>query len=97
MSEAGDEEASSNPPLIDGMGTDTQLYPYTDTVSNSRKRSRPGNERVQKPQRRRIACQQCRRKKVKCDNDRPTCGFCASASQRCVYMESNGGSAKYEP
>ncbi|PMD33104.1 hypothetical protein L207DRAFT_399121, partial [Hyaloscypha variabilis F] len=47
--------------------------------------------------RRRIACQQCRRKKVKCDNVRPICGFCAAASQRCVYMESHGGNAKIEP
>ncbi len=96
MSQTGDEEAS-NPPLSDSMPPNIHVYPHNSTVSTSRKRTRPGNEHVQKPQRRRIACQQCRRKKAKCDNVRPICGFCAAGSQRCVYMEPHGGNPKYEP
>ncbi|KAF2762860.1 putative C6 finger domain protein [Pseudovirgaria hyperparasitica] len=34
-----------------------------------------------------LACEQCRAKKTKCDEDRPKCGQCKSSSIECVYGE----------
>ncbi|KFZ02170.1 hypothetical protein V500_00408 [Pseudogymnoascus sp. VKM F-4518 (FW-2643)] len=33
------------------------------------------------------ACQHCRARKTKCDNQRPTCGFCASSDLDCQYED----------
>ncbi|WXC60069.1 hypothetical protein SNK03_005923 [Fusarium graminearum] len=41
------------------------------------------NRRKRIPQ----ACLNCRRKKVRCTGEKPTCGFCARLSQRCLYVE----------
>lgn len=35
------------------------------------------------------ACQTCRRRKTKCDNERPTCGYCASVGANCGYLDSD--------
>ncbi|KAF7596822.1 hypothetical protein BBP40_012422 [Aspergillus hancockii] len=40
--------------------------------------------------RRRAACQTCRKRKVRCDNARPTCGFCHYNGMDCVYIERVG-------
>ncbi|KAI5808010.1 hypothetical protein DFH27DRAFT_292218 [Peziza echinospora] len=41
---------------------------------------------VSYPRKRAIAaCQVCRGRKTKCDNERPTCGFCRQAGAICVY------------
>ncbi|KAE8396366.1 hypothetical protein BDV23DRAFT_48080 [Aspergillus alliaceus] len=49
----------------------------------------PTNTAPPKPlgNRRRAACQTCRRRKVRCDNARPTCGFCQGNGMTCVYIE----------
>ncbi|KAI9842480.1 MAG: hypothetical protein M1838_003105 [Thelocarpon superellum] len=33
------------------------------------------------------ACDQCRQRKAKCDEGRPSCGFCKDANMPCVYRE----------
>lgn len=33
------------------------------------------------------ACQTCRNRKTKCDNQRPTCGYCAKTGGSCSYLE----------
>jgi hypothetical protein len=33
------------------------------------------------------ACQTCRMRKTKCDNQRPICGFCQQSRGRCVYTD----------
>ncbi|KFY47771.1 hypothetical protein V496_10463 [Pseudogymnoascus sp. VKM F-4515 (FW-2607)] len=56
---------------------------------SSRKHGRPDeDEQPQKLQRRRIACQRCRGRKVKCDNSRPSCGSCVESGRECVYFDS---------
>ncbi|KAL6916893.1 hypothetical protein FSST1_008388 [Fusarium sambucinum] len=35
----------------------------------------------------RQACLNCRRKKVRCTGEKPTCSFCVRLSQRCLYAE----------
>ncbi|KAJ6006040.1 hypothetical protein N7451_003984 [Penicillium sp. IBT 35674x] len=41
-----------------------------------------------------LACEFCRYRKRKCDGERPTCAFCASAGAQCEYKE--GPNEKYE-
>ena len=36
-----------------------------------------------------VACQFCRLRKVKCDNARPSCGYCLRQHARCVYGEND--------
>lgn len=37
-----------------------------------------------------VACQRCRSRKTKCDNRRPSCGYCLKVGEPCVYeTESN--------
>lgn len=37
-----------------------------------------------------VACQKCRSRKTKCDNRRPSCGYCLKIGEPCVYeAESN--------
>lgn len=33
------------------------------------------------------ACQLCRVRKTKCDNKRPTCGYCSFQGMRCIYSD----------
>ncbi|KAF1850049.1 uncharacterized protein K460DRAFT_411828 [Cucurbitaria berberidis CBS 394.84] len=35
------------------------------------------------------ACQTCRNRKTKCDNERPTCGYCARVGANCTYLDSD--------
>ena len=37
--------------------------------------------------RRKAACQQCRARKVKCDNVRPMCGNCQLDGSGCIYVD----------
>ncbi|OBT72838.1 hypothetical protein VF21_08307 [Pseudogymnoascus sp. 05NY08] len=67
--------------------------PTPTSNENSRKHNRPDDdEQPQKVQRRRIACQRCRGRKVKCDNVRPSCGSCVESGRECVYVD--GGREK---
>lgn len=46
--------------------------------------------------RRKPACQTCRRRKVRCDNAQPTCGFCRANDTECVYVNrGDDGSQRY--
>ncbi|KAK9241926.1 putative C6 transcription factor [Lipomyces tetrasporus] len=71
-----DEEAESSP---------SQLRPQ------NHEEGAPGatNDTTAKPlaTRRRAACQSCRKRKVRCDNARPTCGFCQHNGIECAYIE----------
>ncbi|KAJ5217515.1 uncharacterized protein N7469_011140 [Penicillium citrinum] len=43
-----------------------------------------------KPRRAVKACAFCRRRKLRCDNEKPTCSSCKSHGHECVYTTSNG-------
>ncbi|ANB15425.1 hypothetical protein AWJ20_3052 [Sugiyamaella lignohabitans] len=50
------------------------------------------------PRRRAVtACQICRLRKTKCDNERPTCGFCAKVGRFCVYDDMSVDQSKFDP
>ena len=59
----------------------------TSNESRQRKAVRENGE-MKKSSRRRMACQSCRNRKVKCDNARPSCAICTSNGAECVYIES---------
>ena len=48
------------------------------------------SRRVNAPRKRSVyACNFCRVRKVKCDNEKPACGFCVRHGVQCVYAEDN--------
>ncbi|KAG9665213.1 hypothetical protein KCU95_g1879, partial [Aureobasidium melanogenum] len=47
--------------------------------------SQPAEEPPRKRQRVTQACHRCRRKKYKCDSERPTCSTCRSSHSECTY------------
>lgn len=34
-----------------------------------------------------LACEECRRRKARCDRGRPQCGICADAGRECVFVD----------
>ena len=40
------------------------------------------------------SCHSCRRRKVKCDRQHPTCGNCSKMTETCVYSDNTGKGAK---
>lgn len=64
-------------------------------VHASRKRPRAGPDgRPAYPRKRAAqACLTCRRKRIKCDNERPSCTSCSALAIECVYQE--GDKSRY--
>ncbi|CAG8089198.1 unnamed protein product [Penicillium olsonii] len=55
-------------------------------VSGDHEDQPPVNKKMKKtPVPRKPACQPCRRRKVRCDNSQPACGFCSANGTECVY------------
>lgn len=67
------------------------------TISKSRKRKLPLadlNQRATFPRKRSVtACQLCRTRKTKCNNDRPICSQCISLNAQCVYEDEASAAA----
>lgn len=51
--------------------------PESDNASRSLKRKRPLT----------VSCELCKLRKVKCDRNQPSCGWCARNGQLCEYKE----------
>lgn len=64
---------------------DIPSLPMSDATS--RKHNRPEAGHPQRLLRRRIACQRCRARKIKCDNVRPLCGSCVDSGRQCIYVD----------
>lgn len=56
-----------------------------DDINGEDKRSTEGTEAVPRPKR--IACVICRKRKLKCDGVKPSCGTCSRLGHTCVYDE----------
>lgn len=56
---------------------------------------RPNKKAKTWPSRRKPACQTCRRRKVRCDNGQPACGFCRANESECVYNTRKDGDNSY--
>lgn len=77
----------------DTFNTETTSRP---AAGAGRKQPRSGDEsQMGKSSRRRMACQSCRVRKVKCDGLRPSCGFCVSAGNQCVYLDNPDQKGRY--
>ena len=57
------------------------------TTSDQERRDSPEPRNGQVPKPKRIACVLCRRRKLKCDGIKPSCGTCARLQHECVYDE----------
>lgn len=88
MSSALDHQEPPSPPLSRSAGPSN-----LDSDERPRKRVRTDDSEVKKPVRRRMACQSCRIRKVKCDNARPTCAICTNSGSECVYIDATPATA----
>ncbi|VUC30179.1 unnamed protein product [Clonostachys rosea] len=67
-------------------------------AQGSRKRpSHPPSDARYPRKRSSKACHVCRARKTKCDNVRPTCGFCASISISCSYDDTEKDHSSFDP
>lgn len=83
VNEAGNEAGG-----MEGQSS-TVTHEHTNgTSSRPRKRSPTEHSaRALYPRKRAVAaCQLCRTRKTKCDNERPTCGSCVNAGVECLYQ-----------
>ena len=55
------------------------------TVGESEQFDGGANDAVPRPKR--IACILCRKRKLKCDSNKPSCGTCSRLNHRCEYSE----------
>ncbi|KAJ5613273.1 hypothetical protein N7510_006467 [Penicillium lagena] len=70
-------------------------------AESTRRRKRPvppSTQAMSYPRKRAVAaCQLCRRRKTKCDNVRPTCGFCENIGASCVYQAPETDYSSFDP
>ncbi|KAJ3550109.1 hypothetical protein NM208_g145 [Fusarium decemcellulare] len=76
--------APSNLALILDGGPSAEVN--AEEAPPTKKRSRTTDDYAQR-KRVPVACQFCRLRKVKCDNVRPSCGYCLRHKARCIYGE----------
>lgn len=57
------------------------------TNAESSRRDSSGGPNAEQPKAKRIACILCRKRKLRCDGARPTCGTCKRLSHDCAYDE----------
>jgi hypothetical protein len=70
-----------------GNGTDADscsTVPLTPEDLDGENGDTCGSSRTDRPGRR-VACDSCRRRKVRCDGNQTTCGRCSKLNQSCVY------------
>ncbi|KAI5928351.1 vegetative cell wall protein gp1 [Camillea tinctor] len=67
--------------------------PRLDNDASSPRKRRERTSGMYRRKRAVAACQQCRLRKTKCDNARPTCGFCQRNNGQCIYQD--GGPSDY--
>ncbi|KAF2151970.1 hypothetical protein K461DRAFT_279495 [Myriangium duriaei CBS 260.36] len=60
---------------------------YFNDLTQNPKSISPGTNEDQPPKAKRIACVLCRKRKLRCDGARPSCGTCARLSHDCSYDE----------
>ncbi|PYH96482.1 hypothetical protein BO71DRAFT_448645 [Aspergillus ellipticus CBS 707.79] len=71
---------------------------YAATVSHGGAgRKRPRTSGMYQRKRAIAACLPCRARKTKCDNIRPTCGFCANHDAQCTYADTANDHSSFDP
>ncbi|OTA84895.1 hypothetical protein M434DRAFT_400325 [Hypoxylon sp. CO27-5] len=77
--------AHQTPPSTTGSQSPTQRRDQGDTAT--RPRPLNPNRRRDKPQ---LSCNLCRRRKLRCDRQQPSCSSCLLRGQTCTYAENQG-------
>ncbi|KAI0049592.1 hypothetical protein FA95DRAFT_1488883 [Auriscalpium vulgare] len=78
---------------------DTTIPPMTHQTKKKRVDEQPAPpDPAQRPiqlQRRRVwrACESCRRKKIKCDGNEPTCSQCSASGSQCTWLQTKDRAA----
>jgi hypothetical protein len=87
---------------IDFTSPHTQNLPFSSNETNNMPmlHTPPSNTTTCRPPHRQIhrnrasySCHSCRRRKVKCDRQHPTCGNCSKMAEACVYSDNTGKGA----
>ena len=63
----------------------SQQGPHNENNANANGQEAPKDDAASKQKR--IACVLCRKRKLRCDGTRPTCGTCKRLSHDCTYDE----------
>ncbi|KAH6884492.1 hypothetical protein B0T10DRAFT_539887 [Thelonectria olida] len=63
----------------------TRAGAAAEDVRHAPQRLPPASEAQPPRTRGTVACQKCRSRKTKCDNGRPSCGYCLKVGEPCVY------------
>lgn len=73
----------------------------TDVDGNTKplKRKRTNTNDSEQPvvTRRKVACESCRLRKIRCSRDRPKCSFCNTRDGDCVYLETSDDKLTLDP
>jgi hypothetical protein len=72
------QPTTSHPP-------DSHVFPTNDAAPSTSSLDKGDNSHVPRPKR--IACVVCRRRKLRCDGKRPSCGTCSRLGHECAYDE----------
>lgn len=75
----------------DDYFNDLSRQPNLPSTDNSRSPTRPEGAVIQdqpgQPKQKRVACVICRKRKLKCGGERPSCGTCSRLNHKCAYDE----------
>ncbi|KAI9228080.1 MAG: hypothetical protein DHS80DRAFT_16133, partial [Piptocephalis tieghemiana] len=86
MSPTAPESKVKDDPTTSGQGEDSTDPPASSSSSSSSSDQPPPQKRKRLAQ----ACEPCRRKKVKCNGQHPTCSRCAALNLECNYVPRTG-------
>jgi hypothetical protein len=90
------DQSGDRSDLQDDYFNDLSQQPATDADNNEQEETRRNSsgandaanaERDAQPKAKRIACVLCRKRKLRCDGARPTCGTCKRLTHDCAYDE----------
>lgn len=76
-----------------GEGPETTTIAMLQTPASNAGASRPPHRQIHR-NRASYSCHSCRRRKVKCDRQHPTCGNCQKMAEGCVYADNTGKGVK---
>lgn len=57
------------------------------SISPNRPEATTNTDQAAQPKQKRVACVICRKRKLKCDGERPSCGTCSRLNHNCSYDE----------
>jgi len=81
----------NNAQAADDYFNDLSRQPNLPSTDNNKSSSKPegavNHDQPGQPKQKRVACVVCRKRKLKCDGERPSCGTCSRLSHKCAYDE----------